>query len=129
MEKIFKSVIEQGGYDLAALLGKIDAYHIQGRLSDAQREELCALARSNARAEDSVDLLSKLQELEARVAALENTAPETAAEAYTPGKWYYAGNQCLFEGEVYTCTAPEGVVCVWSPAEHPAYWEVTGDDE
>lgn len=26
-------------------------------------------------------------------------------------------------GSVYTCIAPAGVVCTWSPDEYPAYWE------
>lgn len=55
-----------------------------------------------------------------RLAALERTiqAPE-----YIPGTWYYRGDRVAFEGVMYTCVAPAGVVCVWSPAEYPAYWQ------
>lgn len=129
MKNVFKTVIDRGGYDLSGLLKNIDKYHVEGKLSDADRDELYALARGGAKPEDSVDLLSMLLSLEQRVAALEQggssgTAEQTATE-YTAGKWYYAGSTCLFEGKTYICTAPHGVVCVWSPAEYPAYWEVT----
>jgi hypothetical protein len=128
MKNIFKSVIDRGGYDLSRLLKNIDTYHIEGKLTDADRDELYSMARSGAAPENSADILAKLAELERRVTALEQagssgTTGETVAE-YVAGKWYYNGDKCLFEGKTYACTAPEGVVCVWSPAEYPAYWEV-----
>lgn len=128
MKNIFKTVIDRGGYSLPVLLKNIDTYHIGGKLSDADREELYDLARNGAAPQDSADTLAKLAELDRRVAALESagssgTTGETVGE-YVAGKWYYGGNECLFGGKTYICTAPEGVVCVWSPAEYPAYWEV-----
>lgn len=36
---------------------------------------------------------------------------------------YHAGDKITFEGAHYICIVPEGVACVWSPAEYPAYWE------
>ena len=124
MKDVFISAIDKGGFDLGTMLKRIDSYHIEGKLTDTEREELYARARNAAAPESSVDLWAKVQELEARVKALEGggQAEQEAAE-YAPGKWYYAGNRCVFEGKTYTCTAPEGVVCVWSPAEYPAYWQ------
>lgn len=124
MKNIFQTVIGRGGYDLAGLLKNIDQYHIERKLSDAERDELYEQARAGALPENSVDLMRKLQELEQRVAALENSGSTSeTVEEYVPGKWYYNGNKCLFDGKIHECTAPAGVVCVWSPAEYPAYWE------
>lgn len=55
-----------------------------------------------------------------RLTALENAAPAPAD--YVAGTWYYRGDKVLFNDEVYTCIAPVGVVCVWSPVEYPTYW-------
>ncbi|MBQ9116335.1 MAG: hypothetical protein IJY04_04880 [Clostridia bacterium] len=48
MKQIFINVINRGGFDLYALLAKIDVYHVEGKLSDAEREELYALANEKA---------------------------------------------------------------------------------
>ena len=34
MKQIFINVINRGGYDLYALLAKVDTYHIEGKLTD-----------------------------------------------------------------------------------------------
>ena len=57
--------------------------------------------------------------LEERISALEKTVD---APQFTPGTWYYRGDKILFEGQQYTCIAPQGVVCVWSSVDHPQYW-------
>jgi hypothetical protein len=135
MKHIFESVIASGGYDLPDMLRKIDQYHVAGKLTDQERDELYALARAGADPTGNLDLLTKVlelvdqvQQLQDRVAKLEQPGsdepePEQPAPEYVPGKWYRAGDRVTFEGAVYTCTAPEGVVCTWSPAEYPAYWE------
>lgn len=138
MKSIFESAIRRGGYDLAAMLQRIDGYHVDGKLSDDERTELYELARSGAKPENSVDLMEKVTELSQalaeavkRIDALEKqlngsdvpSDPGEAAPAeYVPGKWYYAGDRVSFGGGVFRCTAPEGQVCTWSPAEYPAYW-------
>lgn len=117
-------------FDLTDMLAKIDYHHIRGNLSDTDREELVALARNKANPMGGVDVMAKLQDHEARIKALEDagktaggdTTEEDVAE-YVPGKWYYNGDKVLFEGVVKTCNAPAGVVCTWSPAEYPAYWD------
>ena len=58
--------------------------------------------------------------LEERLCALERAVK--VAE-YASGTWYHRGDKVLFDETVYTCVAPEGVVCVWSPAEYPQYWK------
>lgn len=48
MKNIFKSVIARGGYNLSAVLKKIDIYHIEEKLTDSERDELRAFAINNA---------------------------------------------------------------------------------
>ena len=125
MRDIIKNVIEGGDYNLPDLLTKIDTLWAQGDLNDEERTELKELARSGAQPKAGVDFFAKLLELEARVKALESGRSEGAepdAEDYVEGRWYYNGDKCLWKGETYVCTAPDGVVCVWSPEAYPAYW-------
>ena len=125
MYTIVKNVISQGGYDLTSLCAKINALWVQGSINDEQKDELIASAQNGADSKDSVDLISKLEELDRRVKALEENRaePSVDAEEFVIGKWYYAGDNCLFNGDKYTCVAPNGVVCVWSPADYPTYWD------
>ena len=127
MKNIIKTVINQANYDLSALLDRISRYHVEGALSDADRDELTALARERATVRGGVDVFAKLEELDRRVAALEKGEASTPSTGDTPpeyvaGKWYYRGDKVMFNGEAYECTAPEGAVCTWSPSEYPAYW-------
>ncbi len=130
MKTIFENVIKRGMFDLGELLKKIDVFNIEGKLTDTERDELYIKARGAANAENSVDILAKVAELEQRVIKLENASAdndtatgETTVDEYTVGKWYYNGDNILFEGTEYTCIAPDWAVCTWSPAEYPAYWE------
>lgn len=130
MRTIFEEVILRETFDLNGLLAKIDAYHIEGKLTDDDRAALYALAREHAHAEHSVDIMQQLEALEKRVAALEQgaTTPEPSpdAPAYVVGKWYYAGDKVTYKGKVYLCIAPQNVVCVWDPEAYPAYWKAQG---
>lgn len=123
MKTIFESVIARGGYDLSDLLKKIDSYHIEGKLTDAEKDELYRKARGEAA--PNVDVMAKLMDLEDRVRKLESAeAPEQEAyPEYVVGKWYYAGDKISYGGKNYVCAAPEGAVCTWNPDEYPAYWD------
>lgn len=124
---IFETVIKDGKYDLADMLSKIKRYHVSGDLTNEEKEELIEKARHNAEAGNGVDLFAKLIELETRIKALEegktNEGNTEAYPEYVEGKWCYRGDKCSENGKNYTCIAPEGVVCVWSPSQYPAYWE------
>ena len=124
MKEIFVNVIEHGEFNLTEMLRKIDTHHINGNLTDEDRDELIVMARQKATAEHSTDVFEKLNELEERVRALEKGLPAIdAPPEYTVGKWYYNGDKAMFNGKVYTCIAPVGAVCTWSPSEYPAYWD------
>lgn len=132
-------VIRAGGYNLADLLHRIDVIYVSGKLTDEQREQLYTLARTDANPQDSLaPVLDRLDILEAwrkdvdaKLAELEGGEPEPPA----PGEeWpeyvaptgahdaYYNGDKVTFNGERYTCIAPEGTPCVWDPSTYPAYW-------
>lgn len=123
---ILKNVINRKAYNLTEMLNKIDTLWSENKISDAERDELIALARNNATSEHSVDVTAKLVELEQRIKALEEGNADTPTaetiEEYVVGKWYYRGDKVLFNGKEYECIAPEGAVCTWSPSEYPAYW-------
>ena len=126
MYDVIRDVINSRRYVLADMLHKIDTLWAQGDLDDEQRTELIALEQGNADTAQEVNMLAKLEELEQRVRALEtgSTEPGEAYPDYVVGKWYYNGDKITFEGGKYKCIAPDGVVCVWSPKEYPAYWEL-----
>lgn len=122
MKAIFESVINRGDYDLRGLLKKIDSYHIEGKLTDAEKDELYRKARGEAA--PNVDVMAKLMELEDRVRKLESgDAPvQDDYPEYVVGKWYYKGDKITYGGKHFVCVAPDGAVCNWNPDEYPAYW-------
>lgn len=126
MYNILKNVINRGEYDLPAVVSKVDKLWAEDKLTEGQRDELLELARAGAKPENGVDIVAKLMEFERRIKALEEAKTEAPTEDigdYVVGKWYYRGNKARYDGKTYRCIAPEGVVCTWSPAEYPAYWE------
>ena len=130
MFEIVKNVIKSGRYELTALLGKIDTLWVRGNLTDEQHDELVRLAQGSADVENSVDIIAKLAELEARIAALETPGGETEEyPEYVIGKWYYNGDKITYNGKHYACIAPSGAVCTWNPDEYPAYWSEAAEPE
>lgn len=128
MKDVFVTAMNES-FDLTAMLARIDYHHVRGNLTDAEREELAAIAREKANPFGGLDVAEKLRELDKRITSLEkgNTesggTDDTDIADYVPGKWYYAGDRAKENGKAYECIAPEGVVCTWSPSEYPAYWE------
>lgn len=127
--------IENGGYKLDKMLERIKAAASNGAIDIVNDQPyLERRARENARIGNEIDIETTVLDLVARVKVLEEkladtTEPPTDENGntiipeYVAGKWYYAGDVVTWDGEAYVCIAPEGVVCVWSPAEYPAYWE------
>lgn len=126
MKKIFESVINRGGYDLTGLLKRIDEYHVEGKLTDAERDELYAQARQKPEAQYNVKA-----EIEAIWAAIRELQQGAAPEASTD-EWpeyvqptgahdaYQLGAQITFNGKRYRCAMAN---CIWSPDVLPDAWE------
>lgn len=138
MHENVKETIENTNYKLEEMLDKIYVLYGKDKLTKEEMEELETYAREKANTDNSIDMLNKLKEIdlrmqncETRLAKLENPEGEEPEEptdtekypAYVPGKWYYNGDNCSENGKNYTCIAPEGQVCVWSPSEYPTYWK------
>ena len=123
MFEVIKNVIKEGRYNLTELLVKIDTLWVQGSLTDEQKAALVQEAQTNADFGNSLDIIAKIEELDARVRALEGEEPGGEMEEYVPGKWYYNGDKVSFNGKIYVCIAPEGQVCTWSPSDYPTYWD------
>lgn len=129
MYDIIKSVIAEGRYSLTDILKKIDTVWLQSQITDEQKTELVTDAQNHANSDFEIDVMKKLSDLETRVTALEKgqteepTEPSETPPEYVAGKWYYNGDEATWQGEVYTCIAPSGVPCVWSPTDYPPYWE------
>ena len=83
MYEVLKSVIYAGGYKLAEIMHKIKKMHILGDLTEAQMDELLAMASSgvspDAERPETLKLIQTLADeikaLEARVKALEGDEP------------------------------------------------------
>lgn len=147
MMNLFKSVINRGGFDLPLMLQRIDEYHITGRLTDAEHDELIAAARGEATPDlnptDEIQRLwAAIHDLTARVTELEGGTVKDDVEigdGEDDGETdpipeyvqptgahdaYYAGSLVSYNGTVYECTAPAGVACVWTPDQMPDFWAV-----
>lgn len=138
MQKVIEKVIEAKNFELSDILKKIDTLWVQGSLTEEQRKSLIDKARNNANMQNSINVFAKLEELDRKVLELEEEVKALKADGslsgdeeteetipeYVAGKYYYNGDKVFHEGSIYTCTAPEGVVCVWSPSEYPAYWKI-----
>lgn len=142
MYEIIKETIENTNYKLEEMLDKIYVLYGKDKLSKEEMEKLEEYAKEKANTDNSIDILNKLKEMdlrmqncETRLTKLENPEGEEPEEpveeypAYVPGRWYYNGDKCSENGKNYTCIAPSGQVCVWSPSEYPAYWQEVVESE
>lgn len=147
MYEIVKNVINAKNYELTDILNKIDTLWVQGSLTEEQRTELTALARQNADPaasyaplQEQIDALAdRLDALIARVAALEQSGgdePEEPKEEWPEyvqptgaHDAYHNGDKVTYNGQHYTCIAPEGTACVWDPNTYPAYWQLAEKDD
>lgn len=132
MYSIFENVIRRGGYDLADLLKKIDSYHVEGKLTDQEREDLYALARKSPEAHYEYKaeiecLWAAIRELQAK-AESGNPAPETPADEWPEyvqpsgaHDAYQAGAKITHGGKRYICKRDN---CVWAPDVLPEAWDV-----
>lgn len=127
MKSIFANVIQRGGYDLAGLLKQIDRYHVEGKLTDAEREELYALARKEPKAQ--IDCTAEIHKLWDAVHQLQAASKEDAGSAEEFPVYvqptgahdaYRVGDTVTYNGRKYRCIMDN---CVWSPDVLPSAWE------
>ena len=134
MKNLFDAAIRGGHYDLDTMLRRIDEYHIAGKLTDAEHAALQVAARKGAT--PGVDASAEVQRLwaavnalSARVAALEGNADDEAIADFVQPTGahdaYFQGDKVVFGGRLYTCNAPAGIACVWSPVVMPDYWRAS----
>lgn len=135
MYDVIKNVLMSGSFELSNILAKIDTLWLQGRVTDTERDELIAMARTKADPVQSfAPWQAQIDALAKRVAALESkekeTDTETPKDEYTDyvqptgaHDAYYNGAKVKFNAKRYDCIAPEGVAVVWSPEVYPPYWQ------
>lgn len=122
-----------GPFILSEIILTAKTLYASGDLTHIEYEDIINTARSKSEViyeTPDTTILDKLVELENRIHAIEQQFAGGGGEEYEDfvvGKWYYAGDKVHFNDKNYICIAPEGVVCVWSPADYPAYWEEQGD--
>lgn len=134
MYKIIKSVIESKDFKLEDILHKINKMYIEDKISEAEKSELDGLARSKAKAENSYDIQKQLDNIFARLEALENRNTETEDTETTEPvdeypefvqptgahDAYQVGDKVTYKGKKYICKLEN---CVWSPDTYPQGWE------
>lgn len=128
MYEIIKNVIEARDYKLEDMLYKIAKMYIESRITEAQKDELDNLARSNAKAENNYDIQKQFDEIFIRLDKLENEDTENVEQEYREYKEptgahdsYKIGDKILFNDKKYICKLDN---CVWSPDTYPSAWEL-----
>lgn len=129
IKSIFEQTIQRGGFDLTEMLERIDAYNVESKITDEERESLYALARQHAKPQYNYDA-----EIEAIWAAIrELQAAQEGGGTEPDDEWpqfvqptgahdaYGVGDKVTFNGARYVCKMAN---CVWSPAVYPEAWEV-----
>ena len=135
MKAVFVNIIKKGGYDLEKTLAKIDTYHILGKLTDEERDELYALARTAP--EGQYDIQREIERLWVAVRELqglkdgENDGEEGTETIVPEWKQPTGAHDAYMEGDVMRYT--DGCVYkslannnVWSPDVMPSYWGLVG---
>lgn len=132
MFEVIKSVISAGGYKLAEMQKKIKCFHLRGDLTEAEMDQLLALAAGGACAEgERPQLLTLVQTLAQEVASLAQrvdmlegkTEEGTENSEYPAWKpWdgisgdYPYGAIVTHNGQVWESTLPGQNV--WEPGVH-----------
>lgn len=128
MKNIFLDVINSGEYDLTHILSKIEEYHLRGKITEEESEELSALARQKPTSQ--FDIKVEIGRLWTAVRELQQgnkteTTPEEVADWRQPTgahDGYVNGQRMRYtDGYIYRSIYPG--VNVWSPDVLPSAWE------
>ena len=146
MFEIIKSIIKNKNFELKDMLYKINKMWIESAITEEQKNELDALARENAVAENSYaplqeqidNIYTELNTIKSRLETLEGegepTEPEepTETDEYPEYKQlagahdaYHVGDKITYNGKKYICKLDN---CVWAPDVYPAGWEEVVED-
>lgn len=140
-----KDVILNTSFKLEDILDKIYIMYSKDKLSKEEMEELEALARENAKVENSyaplqeqIDkLYADMKELEARIGLLEQEDGQEVEEPETEEypqyiqpqgahDAYNTGDKITYNGKKYICKING---CVWTPDAYPQGWELVEESE
>ena len=131
MYDIIMAAIQSGRFDLTDLTRKIGKYHIDGLLTDAQRDSLIAAARGKANPHNSYgEWQAEVDKIWVAIRALQAAAPveqpETPVDEYPAfvqptgaHDAYPIGAKVTFNGKRYTSNIAANV---WAPDVYPAGW-------
>lgn len=138
-----KDVILNTSFKLEDILDKIYVMYSKDKLSKEEMEELEALARENAKVENSYaplqeqtdKLYADLKEVKARVSLLEKDGQEEPTEPVEEYPQYIQpqgahdtyniGDKITYNGKKYICKM-DG--CVWTPDAYPQGWELVEEE-
>ena len=136
-----KNLIKNKDYELKDILEKINIVWVKNMITKEQMEELEALARENAVAENSyaplqeqIDgIYKELDAIKSRLDILEGkeepTEPEEYPEYVAPSgahDAYNTGDKVTYNGKKYVCKMNG---CVWTPDVYPAGWEEVVEED
>lgn len=136
-----KNLIKNKDYELKDILEKINIVWVKNMITKEQMEELEALARENAVAENSyaplqeqIDgIYKELDAIKSRLDILEGkeepTEPEEYPEYVAPSgahDAYNIGDKVTYNGKKYVCKMNG---CVWTPDVYPAGWEEVVEED
>lgn len=138
-----KDVILNTSFKLEDILDKIYVMYSKDKLSKEEMEELEALARENAKVENSYaplqeqtdKLYADLKEVKARVSLLEKDGQEEPTEPVEEYPQYIqpqgahdtynTGDKITYNGKKYICKING---CVWTPDAYPQGWELVEEE-
>lgn len=127
VKEAFISVIEKGDYDLSSTLNKIDKYHIEGKLTDDERDELYTLARKTPKAQYDYNI--EIEKIWEAIRAIQDkykieddtNTPEEFKQPTGAHDAYMKGTTVVYNSKTYKSLIDNNV---WSPDTYPAGWEV-----
>ena len=146
MYNIFKTVINRGNFDLNGLAEKINRYHVEGKITESQRDELLTEARGYADPnysfgsswqDEVLRLWTEVRALKAQIAELhpvEEVPVDPEAPVIPPvNEWpdyiqptgahdaYPLGSKITYNNLHYISLINANV---WTPAAYPAGWDL-----
>ena len=129
MNEIIMAAIQSGRFDLTDLTRKIGKYHIDGLLTDEQRDALITAARDKADPKGSFGSwqaeIAKVWEAIHDLQTAQPTQPDE--DEYPPFKQptgahdaYSEGDKFTYKDRRYVVTHPGIKTYVWNPDTYPA---------